>query len=115
MSELKKYCCDICNYKTSKKTCFTRHLLTEKHKINIEKPNNIECIFKNEKKYECICGKIYKYDSGFYRHKKNCNGKENEEVSDKELIKKLLEQNSQLIDIIQKNNISFFKNLENPT
>jgi hypothetical protein len=23
-------------------------------------------------KYECICGKYYKYDSGYYRHKKKC-------------------------------------------
>ena len=22
--------------------------------------------------FECICGKTYKYDSGYYRHKKSC-------------------------------------------
>ena len=106
MSELKKYCCDICNYKTDRNSQFLRHLETEKHKNKL--PNITE-------KFKCNCGINCNSRTTFWRHKKNCNGKENEEVSDKELIKKLLEQNSQLIDIIQKNNISFFKNLENPT
>jgi len=38
--------------------------------------------------FECICGKTYKYDSGYYRHKKNCEmviAAHNSEPKDKEL------------------------------
>ena len=38
--------------------------------------------------FECICGKTYKYDSGYYRHKKNCEmviAGHNSEPKEKEL------------------------------
>lgn len=39
---------------------------------------------KNTKIWACICGKEYKYDSGYYRHKKKCNyiGIEKEEMKE---------------------------------
>ena len=30
-----KYCCEFCNYNTSKKTDYNRHILTQKHKKRI--------------------------------------------------------------------------------
>jgi hypothetical protein len=65
-------------------------------------------------KYQCKCGKKYKYDSGYYRHKKTCNYQEGTQVADNtqqfqiilELIKDnkeikdfLLEQNKQVIEL----------------
>ena len=52
-----------------KKTDFTRHLATDKHKkvVNDSKMVEKDCNLttKNENKlYECKCGKTYKYDSG---------------------------------------------------
>jgi hypothetical protein len=64
-----KYICNICDFITSKKTDFTRHLATDKHKkvVNGSKMVEKDCNLttKNENKlYECKCGKTYKYDSG---------------------------------------------------
>ena len=64
-----KYFCEKCDYYTFRKSQYDRHLATDKHKLIVTKnfsvPNNVQ-VFK------CICGKSYKYDSGYYRHKKTC-------------------------------------------
>jgi|694.fasta_scaffold30039_2 hypothetical protein len=72
----KKYMCLFCDYDTCKKTDYNRHLVTDKHKINENDSkmvvNDSEKTTKNENLFKCECGKIYKYDSGYYRHKKKC-------------------------------------------
>jgi hypothetical protein len=99
-----KYSCEFCDYYTSKNSSYVKHLLTDKHKNNGN--DNKTSVKDNEKfpkveQYECECGKIYKYDSGYYRHKKNCLGVNNvissDEPTDKELILMLIQQNSLLI------------------
>jgi len=69
-----KYTCENCNFKTNDKKDYRRHLLTLKHKKISE---NTE---KTEKpkisKIKCNCGKEYTYKSGYYRHKKTCNYKQ---------------------------------------
>jgi hypothetical protein len=99
-----KFYCYICHYNTSKKSSYDKHLSTDKHKNN---ENDSKMVVEDSEKspkvakYECECGKIYKYDSGYYRHKKNCLGEnviiDNNEPTDKELILMLIKQNSQLI------------------
>ena len=74
--------CEICNYTGKRLSQYERHLQTKKHLkqamvINGNKkvPNKI---------YSCECGKIYKYNSGYSRHKKTCeyiSKKNNEESS----------------------------------
>lgn len=61
-----KFICNTCNYSTSKNSQYERHLATPKHK------QNIKCLPSQPKEYKCVCGKVYKYDSGYYRHKKQC-------------------------------------------
>jgi hypothetical protein len=99
-----KFYCYVCHYNTSKKSSYDKHLSTDKHK-NTENGSKM-VVNDSEKspkvaKYECECGKIYKYDSGYYRHKKNCLGEnviiDNDVPTDKELILMLIKQNSQLI------------------
>lgn len=72
------YECISCCLKTSNKTDFERHVLTPKHKKNVF-GNPLE--IKNRKKtqilvsqniYSCECGKIYKTNSGLWKHKKLC-------------------------------------------
>jgi hypothetical protein len=72
----KKYHCIICDFYSSNKKDFERHKATDKHK---KRGNGSEMVVndsdftpKNPKLYNCECGKIYKYDSGYYRHKKMC-------------------------------------------
>ena len=64
-----KFNCEECNFKCSKQSDYNRHLSTRKHKMVVNGSN----FQKVEKKYECVCGKVYKHDSGYYRHKKKCN------------------------------------------
>ena len=104
------YSCKWCDYVTCKKSHFKKHLSTEKHikqendihlvENIIEKLPNVDTI-----KYTCQCGKIYKYDSGYYRHKKKCIETIFEppknEINDKDLILLLLKQNSELLEIIK--------------
>ena len=61
-----QYNCKTCNYFTSKKSQYNRHLLTEKHKSMTGVPN-IDTIHK------CECGKIYKHKPSLYNHKRKCN------------------------------------------
>ena len=68
-----KYNCKKCNFKCSKKSNFEKHLLTAKHIMihndTIKMPKNAKPL--NE--YNCDnCGKIYKFHSGLYRHKRIC-------------------------------------------
>jgi hypothetical protein len=74
-----KYSCDICDYVTSKKTDYEKHIGTSKHLKRTEMiVNGSEKSLKVAKLYTCDCGNIYKYDSGYYRHKKICNKENNE-------------------------------------
>jgi hypothetical protein len=104
------FCCDFCHYTTSKKSSYAKHLSTDKHKriTNDSKMvvNDSKKLLKVAQIYNCNCGKTYKYDSGYYRHKKNCNmGDEiissNDDISDKKLIVMLVKQNSELLEVIK--------------
>ena len=72
-----KFCCKNCNYFTSRKSQYERHLLTDKHK-KIINDNNLEQKVPNE--FICECGKKYNYLSGLSRHKKSCKGEKKENV-----------------------------------
>jgi hypothetical protein len=63
-SKIKK--CICCNYTTSRKSQYDRHLLTAKH-INLTNPNK-----KVPDWHECDCGKKYKHLSSLCAHKKTC-------------------------------------------
>ena len=63
-----KYHCNYCDFLTSNKKDYNRHLLTRKHK----KTPKIGVKIKNVE-YKCIfCERTYKYKSGLSRHKKKC-------------------------------------------
>jgi len=52
---------------------------------------------KCQNKYACICGKSYKHDSGYYKHKKTCTFvEEKEENTNEKIIKNIA--NKVLID-----------------
>ena len=113
----KKYCCSPCDYSSSNKTDYTKHLSTQKHFWQSEAMNYDVNVAKSRKKSqdEYVCEKCYKqYNdySGLWRHKKKCEQepdtnlviqllKQNDEF--KHLIidqnKTILEQNSQLLEV----------------
>ena len=103
---LQIFLCEKCDYKCSKKSSWTQHLLTAKHtKANFG-------LMPANKEYSCEkCNIKFNHQSSYCRHKKKCQEtiiEKNNEPSDKELIalligehKKLIEQNSEMLEIIK--------------
>jgi hypothetical protein len=113
-----KYYCDICDFKCSYISDWTRHLSTRKHLVskdgNKMEINGNKLGEKNENNYyhSCdTCKKLYKTMSGLWKHKKKCfyeekidsqkneniENSENNDINDKELIVMLIKQNSELM------------------
>ena len=95
------FVCECCNYSSSRKSQYQRHLETDKHKI-LQNPTSKK--FQTEKNYICDCGKAYKHSSTLYAHKKTCikptpiiEEKKLIELDKDELIITLLKQNADLI------------------
>ena len=76
--------CHICDYTTAKKSSWEKHLMTMKH-LNGEKKQKVAKSCSAER-FACSCGKSYKFQSGFYRHKTICST--TTEIDDK-LIEKI--------------------------
>ena len=107
--------CDVCDYSSSRHSQLKRHLSTRKHKMVVNGSKMIEngsdLVPKSSENRSCDCGNVYKYDSGYYRHKKKCCYKKDNnqktdilDMSDKELIIMLVKQNSELINIVKNGN-----------
>jgi hypothetical protein len=123
----KKFICSVCDYNTSNKNDYSKHLSTLKHKNGdngIEMVvNGIEKIAKIAKPYICQCGKEYLYDSGYYRHKQKCliNNVKTYEAApqntlyDKDMMLMLIKQNAELLEIVKNgtNNITNSNNNNN--
>ena len=100
-----KFYCEFCNYNTSKSSDFKKHLSTDKHqkRENGSKMvgNDSDLSQKISKSYKCECGNIYKHDSGYYRHKKICNGSTTpSNIITTELIMELIKDNKEMKQII---------------
>jgi len=101
-----EFVCEKCDFISSNKKDYSRHLQTKKHKTN-----NFQCLSNNlppKNPFECDCGKIYKDYSGLWRHKKKCENdteknvcsliesKTNEITELKEIMKYLMKENSEM-------------------
>jgi len=70
-------CCKKCDYKTSSRKDFDKHLLTKKHnsdkynKYNDKYNDNINVIVLHHNMV-CMCGKSYNHRASLYNHKKKC-------------------------------------------
>jgi hypothetical protein len=107
----KKYCCETCDYYTCKISDYNKHISTAKHQGGVNGSKmivNDSALSPKTGKYNCQCGRSYKYDSGYYRHKKMCSGNadDNNEIYDNieydpadkdNLIMMLIKQNAELI------------------
>ena len=114
------YNCLHCDYNTSSKKDFNKHLSTMKHQ---KKDKSTKCnithsdIDKIVKTFDCHCGKKYKERSGLWRHKKLCVNPEplkidtnlviellkqnkEKEMNDKEMMMTILKENSELKTMI---------------
>jgi hypothetical protein len=72
-NEKSRYYCNTCDYYTSRKSSYDKHLLTASHNTKVKSCNNIEKVATDN--FECGCGKVYKYKSGLCKHKHICSNK----------------------------------------
>jgi len=95
--------CEICDYTSSRKSSFDKHILSSKHRKSILSIKSCEKVATTN---NCIfCNKIYKDPSGLWRHKKKCkelnipnhntcDNKDTQHLT--ELVMKVVEQNQEL-------------------
>lgn len=95
----KKYSCQYCNYETSKHSDYKKHLNTNKHKKIY-----YETKFSQQSEFKCCsCGVCFNSRTTLWRHKQKCinlKGKENENMTDKDIIIMLIKENLELKNII---------------
>jgi hypothetical protein len=106
------FCCKKCNYNTSRKLNYDRHILSRKHQKQPAEAKMEPIIEQNEQNeqknnFECICGNTYKYSRGLSKHKKTCSLHQTDKIISNEqltpeLILKVIEQNSELLNAINK-------------
>lgn len=115
--------CKKCNYITSRKSQFTRHFLTDKHKMltNVDifssessAPKPITKLLSTTN-FQCDCGKYFSYRQSLSVHKKKCNAlngfqdiQENQPIT-KELVLQLIQQNQKFQDIIFEQNNKMYE------
>ena len=103
------YFCEKCDYGTSRKSQYQRHLLTAKHK-NQQLATNL--VPKGSTGFTCNCGKEFKDRSGLWRHSKNCQINEiveKDEPITKELVMQLIKQNQNLQDMLHEQHNKMFE------
>ena len=65
-----KFICSVCDYNTFRKSSYTKHISTLKHKMLT---NANEKLQKVAPSYGCSeCGKFFKHKTSLCRHRKTC-------------------------------------------
>ena len=119
------FICNLCDYSSSRKSQYDRHILTSKHKnltnankLSSESSNNFNC--KN-------CNKNYKSRVGLWNHKKICDTKIIKLINDKKIenlnqeitpsmILNVIQQNQEFKDLLLEQNkiiVEMSKNVTN--
>ena len=106
-NEQSNFYCKKCNYITSKKNNYERHILSRKHQKNDAWMTKNEQNEQNEQNtknlYECSCGKKYKFRQGLHKHQQKCNliNKDidrDKNIDYKEMFLKMMKQNNELMN-----------------
>jgi hypothetical protein len=66
-----KFFCEPCNTKCCRNKEWERHILTAKH-LKHTNGNSLAENFTDKKEYKCSCDKIFKTNSGLWKHQKVC-------------------------------------------
>jgi len=115
-----KFYCEPCDYITSRKTNYEKHLSTRKHEFATKGYKMIQNDTKNATKvaqeFKCECGRKYNYHSGLWRHKQKCNLQlvpynedqlittNNSNMISEEVVMELIKDNKELKQIIIEQN-----------
>ena len=88
-----KFNCKICNFNTSNKYNYNKHIMSAKHeRLTGDLQKNAEkCLIE----YKCECGKNYQHRQSLYNHKKKCDfiDKEKDDNSKEEIINNEIDNN----------------------
>jgi hypothetical protein len=99
----KKFHCELCDYKSSRKSQWDRHILTTKHKketFGIHFGDNLVL----QQTFNCICGNQYKCRQSLWKHKKKCCEKKSSESSTPETEQSELKILTNLVlDVVKQN------------
>jgi hypothetical protein len=99
-----KFVCKNCDYTTSKKSSFDKHLLTVKHTVSLTgDAGDATGDIKVAKSCHLICencNKSYNSRNGLWKHKKTCNNDNTDNNDTNELVKYLMKENSELKNMI---------------
>jgi hypothetical protein len=104
------FCCEKCNYNSSNKKDYNKHLLTRKHKNT-----DNQLTFTDEKSQKtpsfiCDCGNEYKHRQSLFNHKKKCLKSKEEPIEESNnVILELLKQNQEFKDLIIEQNKQIFE------
>ena len=110
-----KYFCKKCDYKCSKKSDYSKHLLTRKHQNGDKMVTNGDKNSLKIAEFVCECGNTYKHRQGLSRHKNVCYiyqkeiVEQNKDKSDIPLINNF--NNEKMENKICKESLSEFKDL----
>ena len=100
-----KFHCEICDYYSSRKSQFDRHILTDKHKQHHFSTNFNEKVPKSSNAcMRCVCGKEYKDRSGLWRHKRRCKKEIDVNLLSPDLILNIIQQNQDFKDLLLEQN-----------
>jgi hypothetical protein len=98
-----KYCCDICQYNTDKKSNYDKHLGTLRHLKSTESTKVAEKVAESScKQFICLhCNASFKERTGLWRHNKTCN-LNNDKIDNNEgtLVNYLMNENKELKNMI---------------
>jgi hypothetical protein len=96
--------CTKCNYTSKRKSQWTRHLATTKHKMD-NMDNKQDKLKGSAIFFSCDCGKKYKYNSGLCKHKKKCTSSKdsqlpinNDSALTVDMFNKVVQQNNTLME-----------------
>ena len=91
------FVCEKCDYTTSRKNDYSKHILTSKHKnVDLCLPVN------NSKPRLCDCGKTFSCKQSLCVHRKICKGKD--DITGQNLIVQLIKQNQDFKDLLIEQN-----------
>ena len=85
------FSCKKCRFSCMRKSDWERHSMTSKHKMETK---------KRASAHYCECGKEYLSSSGFWKHKQKCPNFQSVDFVDKEWMKMLMKENTEMKHII---------------
>ena len=82
--QAEKFRCEKCDFNTSNRRNYEKHLFTRKHKNNDKMMSNDD--IEKSSLYLCDCGKVYRHRQGLHFHKKTCTQSQSDTIPTENII-----------------------------